>query len=190
MALFEILTLGATVLGGLSQKKAANDAAAAAKRVGEFNAGLIERDIDLLEKQREIINRNAVLQERVDRFRFAEAQGSVVAGYSAAGIDVSQGTPMRVLRQNAREFEYDQAIADFNNAVTNMQINDAQENARLSAEMSRMEGGAQAATLRAQGTSSLIQSFGQAAQFAYSSNAFGSQPVQTGSYSSRAINIG
>jgi hypothetical protein len=172
MALFEILTLGATILGGVSEKKASNRAAEAAREVGEFNAGLIERDIDLLEKQREIINRNAVLQERVDRFRFAESQGSVVAQYSAAGIDVSQGTPMRVLRQNAREFEYDQAIADFNNAVTNMQINDAQENARLSAELSRMEGGAQAAGLRAQGTTSLIQSFGSAARFGYSSGMF------------------
>ena len=173
MALFEILTLGATVLGGISEKKASDRAAEAAREVGEFNAGLIERDVDLLERQREIINRNAVLQERVDRFRFAESQGSVVAQYSAAGIDVSQGTPMRVLRQNAREFEYDQAIADFNNAVTNMQINDAQENARLSAELSRMEGGAQAAGLRAQGTTSLIQSFGSAARFGYQNNMFG-----------------
>jgi virulence-associated protein VapD len=171
--MFEILTLGATLLGGISEKKASNRAAEAAREVGEFNAGLIERDIDLLERQREIINRNAVLQERIDRFRFAEIQGSVVAQYSAAGIDVSHGTPMRVLRKTARKFEYDQAVADFNNAVTNMQINDQQENARLSAELSRMEGGAQAANLRAQGTTSLIQSFGQAARFGYSSGMFG-----------------
>lgn len=167
-----LVTLGLTLFGGLSQKSAADRAAEAAREVGEFNAKLIERDVDLLEKQREIINRNAVLQERVDRFRFAESQGSVVAQYSAAGIDVSHGTPMRVLRQNAREFEYDQAVADFNNAVINMQITDAQENARLSAKLSRMEGGAQAAGLRAQGTTSLIQSFGQAARFGYSSGVF------------------
>jgi len=79
---------------------------------------------------------------------------------------------MTVLRQNAREFEYDQAIADFNNSVTNMQINDAQENARLSAELSRMEGGAQAATLRAQGTQSLISSFGRAATAGYERGLF------------------
>ena len=169
---FELATLGLTIMGGDSQKRASNRAAAAAQRVGNFNAELIERDIGLLEKQREIINRNAVLQERVDRFRFAEAQGSVVANYAASGIDISRGTPMRVLRQNAREFEYDMAVADFNNAVQNMQINDAQENARLNAELSRMEGGAQAASLRAQGTQSMITSFGQAAQFAASSGMF------------------
>ena len=160
------------IAGGISSKNSANKAAAAAARVGEFNAGLIERDIDLLEKQREIINRNAVLQERVDRFRFREAQGSVVAQYSGAGIDISHGTPMRVLRQAAREFEYDQAINDFNNTVTNMQINDQQESSRLSAELSRMEGGAHAAGLRAQGTKSLIQSFGTAGRFASSSGMF------------------
>jgi len=160
------------IVGGSSEKAASNRAAEAARAVGEFNAQLIERDIDLLEKQREIINRNAVLQERVDRFRFAQTQGTVVANYSAAGIDVSQGTPMRVLRQNAREFEYDQAVADFNNAVTNMQINDQQENSRLSAELSRMEGGAQAATLRAQGTQSLIASFGRAATAGYERGLF------------------
>ena len=171
---FQLATLALTGLGGLSQKRASNRAAAAAQRVGEFNAKLIERDVDLLEKQREIINRNAVLQERVDRFRFAEAQGSVVANYSASGIDVSRGTPMRVLRQNAREFEYDMAVAEFNNAVTNMQINDQQENARLNAELSRMESGAQAASLRAQGTQAFIGSLGSAARFAYSNNMFGS----------------
>ena len=169
---FQLATLALGITQGASQKRAANRAGAAAARVGEFNAKLIERDIGLLEKQREIINRNAVLQERVDRFRFAETQGTVVANYAASGIDVSRGTPMRVLRQNAREFEYDMAVADFNNAVQNMQINDAQENARLNAELSRMEGGAQAASLRAQGTQSMITSFGQAAQFAASSGMF------------------
>ena len=170
--MFDFLTLGATIIGGLSEKRAADNAADAARRVGEFNAGLIERDIGLLERQGEIINKNAILQERLDRFRFAESQGSVVTQYSGAGIEVSVGTPLRVLRQNAREFEYDQAVIDFNNEVANQQITDSQENARLSAQLSRMEGGAQAAGLRAQGTSSLISSFGSAAKFADTSGMF------------------
>jgi len=167
------VTLGLTLLGGASKMRTSNRAAAAAAEVGEFNAKLIERDIGLLEKQREIINRNAVLQERVDRFRFSETLGSVVNQYAASGIAIGHGTPMRVLRQNAREFEYDMAVADFNNAVTNMQINDQQENARLGAELSRMEGGAQAAGLRAQGTQAFIGSLGSAARFASNNNMFG-----------------
>jgi hypothetical protein len=76
------------------------------------------------------------------------------------------------MRQAAREFEYDQAVIDFNNTVTNMQIDDQQESSRLSAELSRMEGGAQAAGLRAQGTTSLIRSFGQAAKTSYEGGLF------------------
>ena len=60
--LLPILTLGATLLGGISQKRSADRAADAANRVGEFNAGLIERDIGLLERQREIINRNFLVE--------------------------------------------------------------------------------------------------------------------------------
>jgi hypothetical protein len=74
---------------------------------------------------------------------------------------------MDVLRENAREFEYSQKVERFNNAVTNMQINDAQEEAELNAELARMQGGAQAAGLRAQGTGSLINSLGSAAKMSY-----------------------
>ena len=54
-----------------------------------------------------------------------------------------------------------------NNEITNMQISDEQETARLNAELARMEGAAGASSLSAQGTQSLIRSFGSAAQQAY-----------------------
>ena len=168
MALFQALTLGATLLGGLSQKKAANRAAAAADRAAQFNAGLIERDIGLLEEQREIINRNFLIESQRSRRMFErDVQGGVRAGFGYAGIDMSQGTPVDVLRENAREFEYEMIVAQMSNEITNMQISDEQETARLNAELARMEGGAQASGLRAQGTASLIRSFGSAAQQAY-----------------------
>ena len=168
MSIFSAISLGATLLGGLSQKKAANRAAAAADRAAQFNAGLIERDIGLLEKQREIINRNFLIEGKRSRSKFErEVQGAVRAGFGYAGIDMSQGTPVEVLRENAREFEYEMIVAQMSNEITNMQISDEQETARLNAELARMEGGAQASGLRAQGTTSLIRSFGSAAQQAY-----------------------
>jgi hypothetical protein len=168
MALFEILTIGATLLGGLSQKKSADRAADAANRVGEFNAGLIERDIGLLERQREIINRNFLIEGiRASKFFERDVQGGVRAGFGYSGIDMGQGTPVEVIRENAREFEYERIVAEMNNEITNMQISDEQETARLNAELSRMEGGAQASSLRSQGTTSLIRSFGSAAQQSY-----------------------
>jgi hypothetical protein len=168
MALFQALSLGATLLGGISQRNAANRASAAADRAAQFNAGLIERDIGLLEKQRDIINRNFLVEgQRARRMFERDVQGGVRAGFGYAGIDMSQGTPIDVLRENAREFEYEQTVAQMGNEITNMQLSDAQETARLNAELARMEGGAQAAGLRAQGTQSLIRSFGSAAQQAY-----------------------
>jgi hypothetical protein len=168
MALFQALSLGATLLGGLSQRKAASRAAEAADRAAQFNAGLIERDIGLLEKQREIINRNFLIEGKRSRSKFErEVQGAARAGFGYAGIDMSQGTPVEVLRENAREFEYEATVEQMTNEIANMQISDEQETARLNAELARMEGGAQASGLRAQGTTSLIRSFGSAAQQAY-----------------------
>ena len=168
MSIFSAISLGATLLGGLSQKKAANRAAAAADRAAQFNANLIERDIGLLEKQREIINRNFLIEGQRSRSKFErEVQGAVRAGFGYAGIDMSQGTPVEVLRENAREFEYEATVEQMTNEIANMQISDEQETARLNAELARMEGGAQASGLRAQGTTSLIKSFGSAAQQAY-----------------------
>lgn len=169
---FEWIIAGSQLLGGIQQKNASDRAAEAAQKVGEFNATLIERDIGLLEKQRQIINANLVISDKLKRKEFKGVQGEVVAGFGYAGIDIAQGTPVQVLRENARQFEYELSVDKFNNAVTNQQITDAQEGARLDAEMSRMEAGATAASLRAQGRASLISSFGQAARFGYESGAF------------------
>jgi hypothetical protein len=175
MALFQALSLGATLLGGLSQRRVADRAAAAADQAAQFNAGLIERDIGLLEKQREIINAQFAIDNVRVRREFEETvQGTARAGFGYAGIDMSQGTPLEVLRSNAREFEYQATVNQFNNEVANLQISDAQEEARLNAELARMEGGAQAAGLRAQGTASLIRSVGQGATRAYEMGFFGS----------------
>jgi hypothetical protein len=165
------ISVGSNVIGGISQKRAGDRAAAAANQAAEFNAQIIERDIGLLERQRNIINANFLIQSARDRTAFErDVQGGVRAGFGFAGIDVSQGSPMAVLRSNAREFEYEQAVSQFNNQIVNMQIADEQENSRLSAQLSRMEGGAQAASLRSQGTASLIRSIGQSAQTAYNFN--------------------
>lgn len=174
MSIFGVISLGASLLSGISQKKASNKAAAAAQRAGEFNAKIIERDIDLLERQRQIFNQNFAVEAKRSRTAFErDVQGAVRAGFGFAGFDISQGSPLQILRENAREFQYEQDVAEFNREIANMQISDQQESARLNAELSRMEGGAQAAGLRASGTASLIGSVGQAAQIGYEYKLFG-----------------
>ena len=172
--MLEFITLGAQLIGGLQQKKASDKAAAAAQRAGNFNAEIIERDIDLLERQRGIVNSNFLVgQERAAIAFEQDIQGAARAGFGYAGFDMSAGTPLAVLRENAREFDYEQKAREFNNQIQNMQITDAQEEAKLNAELSRMEGGMAAASARAQGTASMINSFGEAAQFGYEANLFG-----------------
>jgi len=156
------------VAGALQQKSAADKAASAARAAGEFNAKIIERDIDLLEKTRGILNANFLVaaNRAADAFE-REVQGVARAGFGYGGFDMSSGTALAVLRENAREFDFEQKVAQFENSVQNMQINDEQEGLMLSAELSRMEGGMAAANAQAQGTASLINSLSNAATTVY-----------------------
>lgn len=172
---FELATLALNVVGGVRQKKAGDDAAAAHRAVGEFNAQMEERTVGLIDKQIEVTRRVRALDEQEARYRFSkEVLGTVVNQYGGSGIVVGSGTPMTVARQFARKFEVDQAKQDFNVANRIMQMEDAKEDARLRAKLSRMEGGYQAAAAKSAGTASMIQSFGQAARFGYENrNVFG-----------------
>lgn len=166
MPLLETLTaikIGTDLLSGFTSKKASNQAASRAAEAAEFNAQIIERDIDLLTRQRQIINANFAASQGRNRTAFErDIQGAARSGYAYAGFDLTQGTPIEVLRENAREFDYEQESEEFNNAITNMQIDDAIEETKLQAELTRMTGQANAAGLRASGTASLIKSIGQA----------------------------
>ncbi len=46
MALFPLIAIGTSLLGGITQKKASDKAAAAAKAAGEFNASAGQPDLD------------------------------------------------------------------------------------------------------------------------------------------------
>ena len=61
---------------------------------------------------------------------------------------------------------------EFNNEIANLQINDAQEDARLNAELTRMGGDATASALKSQGRTALIGSVGNAATTAYGRGLF------------------
>ena len=98
-ALLPWIMAGTQLVGGVTQKQSADRAAEAAQRAGEFNATIIERDIDLLEKQRAIFNANFTIQSERARQAFErDVQGAARAGFGYAGIDMSQGTPMQIGR--------------------------------------------------------------------------------------------
>ena len=167
LTFLNVLSAGSSLLGGIQSKNASDNAAAAAQEAANFNADLIERDIDLLEKQRRFVNANYDVSAERKVNAFSAVQGEVKANYAYGGIDVTEGTPISTLRDNAREMQFELDNDEFNNDVVNMQIDDAQEDARLNAQLARMEGGSYAASLRAQGTKSLIQGVGTAANTLY-----------------------
>lgn len=169
LTFLNLVSAGSSLLGGIQSKNASDNAAAAAQQAANFNANLIERDIDLLEKQRRFVNANYNISAERKVNAFSAVQGEVKANYAYAGIDITEGTPISTLRDNAREMQFELDTDEFNNDVVNMQIDDAQEDARLNAELARMEGGSYAASLRAQGTKSLIQGVGTAANALYNS---------------------
>ena len=154
-----LISTGISVVGAVQQKQAADKAAAAALAAGNYNATIIERDIELLEKTQGILNANFLVSQTraADAFE-REVQGTARAGFGYAGFDMSTGTPIAVLRENAREFDYEQKVAAFENSLKNMQIDDEQEGLQMAAELSRMEGGMAAASARASGTASMINS--------------------------------
>ena len=163
---WQVVTAGTALLNAFTQKAAYDNAADAAREVGEKNAQLIERDIDLLGKQIDIVNTNHNVFKTRRKIGLDQVQSEVRANTAFANIDIASETTFEVLSRNAREYDFEMATADFNNEVANMQLTDAQEDKRLAAELSRMEGGAQAASLRSQGTSSLISGIGQTARMA------------------------
>ena len=60
---FALISTGLQVASAVSERSAANKAAAAAARAANFNADIIERDIDLLEKTRAIMNENFLVMQ-------------------------------------------------------------------------------------------------------------------------------
>ena len=107
---FEIISLGMNLIGGLQQKAAADRAARAAQEAGEFNAKIIERNVDLLEKQSDLISQNLEISKARGKTAFESLQGEVRANTAYAGIDMSSGTTQMIMEQNAREFEYEQNL--------------------------------------------------------------------------------
>ena len=50
LTFLNLVSAGSSLLGGINDKQAADNAAASAQEAANFNADLIERDVDLLEK--------------------------------------------------------------------------------------------------------------------------------------------
>ena len=133
------IKIGTDLLSGFTSKKRSDKAADRAAEAAEFNAQIIERDIDSLTRQRQIINANFAANQTLNARAFEkDIQAKARSGYAYAGFDLTQGTPIEVLRENAREFDYEIEVEEFNNAITNMQIDDYRGDKKLLAELTHV----------------------------------------------------
>ena len=103
---WQVVTAGTALLNAFTQKAAYDNAADAAREVGEKNAQLIERDIDLLGKQIDIVNTNHNIFKTRRKIGLDQVQSEVRANTAFANIDIASETTFEVLSRNAREYDF------------------------------------------------------------------------------------
>ena len=155
-------SVGLQLYSASRQKNAADKAAGFAKEIGEENAKIIERDIDLADRKIEILNRTLALSNERKNKAFASFQGKGIAMYGAGGTDLSRGAPITVARQSAAEFEYELAIDAYNTSIAVLELEDSKTETAMRAKVSRMGGQAQASAYGSKGTTALITGLGGA----------------------------
>ena len=153
--------IGLQLYSSSKARSAANKGAAQAVAIGNKNAEIIERDIDIAKRQIEILYENLRISNERKREGFKAVQGSVLNVSLGSGI-TSRGTPQEVLMKNATEFNYELAIDDYNTSIAVEEQEDLIEEAKLRAEISRMGGMAESSALRARGTQALLKGFSNA----------------------------
>ena len=153
--MFELISTGLQLFGAYNSYQTGKDAGAAALAIGAKNAKIIERDIDIAKRQKEILQRNLELSNA----RKTKAFGAYQAGARAATLGqglTSRGTPQDVLIENLKEFNYELSIDAYNTEIALLEQDDLIEETRLRAEISRMGGQAEKSALMAQGKAGLI----------------------------------
>lgn len=150
-----ILDIGSAIYA----KSQADKAASQARAIGEKNAQIILRDIEIAQRQIDTYRQNLEISNERKTQKFGAVQGSVINLALGRGM-TSRGSPQDILIDNASEFEYELAIDAYNTEIAIMEQEDLKEEARLRAEVARMGGNAEASALRAKGTTALLSGIG------------------------------
>lgn len=105
--------IGATLLGGFLQGRAARQQAQAQAKQAEANAQLAYQNAEKTQEQAELQAKNNAINEENKRRRILVQQGQQRANIGAAGIQAS-GSAAAALADNAFNAEQDLAIARYN----------------------------------------------------------------------------
>ena len=153
--MFELVSAGLQLFGAYNSYKSGEDAGNAALAVGAKNATIIERDIDIANRQKEILQRNLERSNERKMLAFGAYQAGARNATLGQGM-TSRGTPQDIFIENVKEFNYELAVDRYNTEIALLEQDDLIEETKLRAEVSRMGGQAEKSALRAQGTSALI----------------------------------
>jgi len=160
MSFFQIASIGLGLYGDYQKKKAGDKASAFSAAIGEENAKIIERDIDIADRQIEILGRNLALSNERKGKAFRRFRGAGTAIYGGGGIELSRGAPVTVELASAAEFEYELSVDAYNTSIAILEQEDRKVEAGMRANVSRMGGQAQASAYAAQGTTALLTGLG------------------------------
>lgn len=105
--------IGATLLGGFLQGRAARQQAQAQAKQAEANAQLAYQNAEKIQEQAELQAKNNAINEENKRRRILVQQGQQRANIGAAGIQAS-GSAAAALADNAFNAEQDLAIERYN----------------------------------------------------------------------------
>lgn len=153
--MLDLIVSGLQLYQGYQSYQAGQDAGKMALAIGAKNATIIERDIDIAMRQKEILQRNLELSNQRKRKAFGAYQAGARNATLGQGM-TSRGTPQDIFVENVKEFNYELAVDAYNTEIALLEQDDLIEEAKLRAEISRMGGQAEKSALMAQGTSGLI----------------------------------
>ena len=111
--MFEFIKPILDIGSALYAKSQADKAASQAKAIGEKNAQIILRDIEIAQQQIDTYRQNLEISNERKTRKFGAVQGSVINLALGRGM-TSRGSPQDILIDNASEFEYELAIDAYN----------------------------------------------------------------------------
>jgi len=147
--------------------------AKASKRIGEANAQLAMRDVQVAENNKIALQQKLELDlDRADD-TFAELQSETGTAYRYSGVDPTQGTPMDVLRKNVGDFAFDKEIAKYNTKIAQNEQTEIGAFSKMKSDIERLKGGREAQKYRTAAFGSLLGGASKTAMIGQQYNVFG-----------------
>tara|TARA_R100001369_G_scaffold34059_1_gene59133 strand:+ start:4466 stop:4963 length:498 start_codon:yes stop_codon:yes gene_type:complete len=104
------LMIGSAVMSASASYNAGKQAEATAK----YNQTLYDRDAILAEQQAETVQEKVKLELSNFRQQIKTIQSSVTQGYAMRGVEISEGTPLKILEKNFKDAKDDEYIIQYN----------------------------------------------------------------------------